>query len=361
MAGVPDHTGGSGPAGNEPEYEVIGGVIDDQPSTVARPQPGAGSPPRTAGNFGAVAAEAWGSAWTSFASWWFWLACAVGISVAWGLAAAAVSFAEANGWFDTRIASASYLITAVFLALAAAVLGAVWGFRHSHGRLLVLLLAGGIRGTALGALGGGVLFLVGASVGGPMALAVAAVVVMVLEVALFGLIGAGARACFAAAAPGAALTVVVVAFLCVGNVVATLLLLPGTTVMDQASVPVNVERDDSGRILSYECVGDLRPVEVVHTERVAWLAAANPALLLGSVGADVVPMDNELGWVLAGLQWAADGPSREVPCLGGESSDGLAPSMPVALTGLALQSLVAALVLVPGRWLRARRQATDPV
>lgn len=358
MAGLSDHTDASGPAGNEPEYEVIGGVIDDQPSGLARPMPGAGSPPRTAGNFGAAAAEAWRSARTSFTSWWFWLGCALGIAAAWGLAAAVVSFAEANGWFDTRVASAIYLITAVFLALAAAVLGAVWGFRHSQGRLLVLLLAGGIRGVALGALAGGVLLVVGASVGGPTALAVAAVVVIILEVALFGLIGAGARACFAAAAPGAALTALVVAFLCIGNVVATILLLPGTTVMDQASVPVNVERDDSGRIIAYECVGNLRPVEVVHTERVAWIAAANPALLFGSVGADVVPTDNELGWLLAGLQWAADGPSREVPCLGGESSDGLAPSVPVFVTGLALQSLVAGLVLVPGRRLRARRLAT---
>ncbi len=355
MAGVPEHPRDSGPARNEPEYEVIGGVIDDQASGFARNDPRGGPRAGTSANFGAALADAWRSARTSFTSWWFWVSCGLGIAAAWGAAAAVVAVGEANGWFDVRIPSAIYLIMAVFLALAAGVLGAIWGFRHSHGRIAVLLLSGALRGLALAALAAGVLLAVGSSVGGPSALTGAAVVVIVLEAALFGLIGAGARACFAKAAPGAALATVVVAFLCLGNVVLTALLLPGTTGMDQASVPVNVERDDSGTVTAYQCVGELRPVQVAHTDRVVWLAAANPALLLGSIGADTVPPDNELGWVLSGLQWASDGPSREVLCLGGESSAGLAPSMPVALTGLALQALTAAVVVVPGRWLAARR------
>jgi len=124
---------------------------------------------------------------------------------------------------------------------------------------------------------------------------------VVLEVALFGLMGAGARACFAGPGPGAAVAAVLLAFFCCGNVVATVLLLPGTVGVDQASVPVNVERDQSGRITAYQCVGDLRPVEVAHTERVAWLAVSNPGLLLGSVGADFVPADSEFRWMLSGL------------------------------------------------------------
>ncbi|MBT2584869.1 hypothetical protein [Arthrobacter sp. ISL-95] len=355
MADVPDHPPGSGPARNEPEYEVIGGVIDDQPGGFERNSPRNGSQGRPAAHFGAALADAWRSARTSFTSWWFWAACALGIAVAWGTAAAVVAVGEANGWFDVSAVSAIYLIMALFLPLAAAVLGAVWGFRHSHGRRFVVLLSGAMRGAALAAMAGAALFVVRLNDGGPMALTGAAVVVIVIEVALFGLIGAGSRRCFARAAPGAALAAAVVAFLCLGNVVVTVLLLPGTTGMDHASVPANVERDDSGTVTAYECVGELRPVEVAHTDRVAWLAAANPALLLGSLGADMVSPDNELGWVLAGLQWASDGPSREVPCLGGESSDVRAPSMPVALTGLALQALTAALVVVPGYRLAARR------
>ncbi len=355
MAGVPEHPRGSGPARNEPEYEVIGGVIDDQASGFARNDQRGGPRAGTSASIGAALADAWRSARTSFTSWWFWVSCGLGIAAAWGAAAVVVAVGEANGWFDVRIPSATYLIMAVFLAVAAGVLGAIWGFRHSHGPIAVLLLSGALRGLALAALAAGVLLAVGSSVGGPSALTSAAVVVIVLEAALFGLIGAGARACFAKAALGAVLATVVVAFLCLGNVVLTALLLPGTTGMDQASVPVNVERDDSGTVTAYQCVGELRPVQVAHTDRVVWLAAANPALLLGSIGADTVAQDNELGWVLSGLQWASDGPSREVLCLGGESSAGLAPSMPVALTGLALQALTAAVVVVPGRWLAARR------
>lgn len=354
MSGVPEQPRGSDP-GREPEYEVIGGVIDDQDSGFARNDQRGGSQAGTSTSIGAALADAWRSARASFTSWWFWVSCGLGIAAAWGAAAALVAAGEANGWFNVRIPSATYLIMAVFLALAAGVLGVIWGFRHSRGRIVVLLLSGAMRGLALAALAAGVLLSVGSSVGGPSALTVAAVVVIVLETALFGLIGAGSRRCFTHVAPGAVLATVVVAFLCLGNVVLTALLLPGTTGMDQASVPVNVERDDSGTVTAYQCVGELHPVQVEHTDRIAWLATSNPALLLGSIGADIVPPDNELGWVLAGLQWVADGPSREVLCLGGESSAGLAPSMPVALTGLALQALTAAVIVVPGRWLAARR------
>lgn len=360
MAGLPDHTGGSGPGWNEPEYEVIGGgMIDDQPSEVSDLKSGTG-PPHAPGNFTVTAGEAWRNTRKSFRSWWFWIACALGIALAWGIAAALVVWAESNGWFDADVAHAVHLLMAAFLALSAAVLGVAWGFRHSNGSIPSLLLAGAMRGLGLAVPACAVLLVVGFSVGGPTALAGAAVVVIVLEVALFGLIGAGSRKCFAKATPGAAMAVVLMAFLCLANVAVTVLLLPSTTGMGQASVPVNVERDDSGRITAYECVGDLRPVEVAHTDRIAWLATTNPALLLGSVAGEMAPTDNPIGWMLSGLQWAADGPSREVPCLGGESSAGLAPSMPVALTGLVLQTVVAALVMASGRWLAARRLRTSP-
>ncbi|MBP2267553.1 hypothetical protein J3A64_003017 [Pseudarthrobacter sp. PvP004] len=357
MAGLPDHTGGSGPGWNEPEYEVIGGgMIDDQPSKVTDRKPGTG-PPLASGNFSVTAGEAWRNTRESFTSWWFWLACALGIALAWGIAAALVAWAESSGGFEAGVANAVHLLMAAFLALSAAVLGAVWGFRHPNGSVPSLLLAGAMRGVALAVPACAVLMVVGFNVGGPIALAGAAVVVIVLEVALFGLIGAGSRRCFAKVMPAGVLAVVLMAFLCIGNVAVTVLLLPATTGTGQASVPVNVERDDSGRITAYECVGNLRPVEVAHTDRVAWLATTNPALLLGSVGGELAPTDNPIGWMLSGLQWAADGPSREVPCLSGESSDGLAPSMPVALTGLVLQAALAALAIMSGRWLADRRAA----
>ncbi|MDI2036596.1 hypothetical protein [Paenarthrobacter nitroguajacolicus] len=367
MAGVPEQPRGPGPGRNEPEYEVIGGgLIDDQGTAerIAHDGPTLAGNPR--GVFTTAAQVAWQDARTSFTSWWFWLACVVGIAAVWGAAAALVGWADAMGWFDRQVTGAVFLIMAALSAMLAAVLGMGWGFRHpaagptsrtTVSSVLALSLAGLLRGLALAAPAFVLLLIVGLSSGGRIALAGVAVVVIVLETAIFGLMGAGARACFAGVGPGVALSAALLAVLCFGNVTVTALLLPGTTGTDQASVPVNVERDSAGEITAYQCVGDLRPVEVARTERIAWLAASNPALLLGSVGAGFVPTDSEFGWVLAGLQWAADGPSRQVPCLGGESSEALPPTVPVAVTGFALQALVAALVLIPGRWLASRRPA----
>ncbi|BCW34558.1 hypothetical protein StoSoilA2_06140 [Arthrobacter sp. StoSoilA2] len=359
MARVPEPPDDPGPARSESEYEVIGGgVIDDR---FPRRDGTAGSEhrldhqPGIADILGAAVREAWDDCRMSLQSWWFWLACASGLLLAWATAAAVVAFGEANGWFESSLPSATYILMAGLMAVVSAVLGAVWGFHQKARTFLGGLFAGVFRGAVFAVPSGILLLTVGTAVGGPIALAGAGVVVVVLEIVLFGLIGAGARACSGRTAAGVALAAALVAFLCLGNVAATIALIPWTTVMDQASVPVNVERDDTGRITAYECVGRLRPVEVAHTERVAWLAASNPILLFGSVAAEALPKEHELAWVLSGLQWAADGPGRDFPCIGGESSDQLAPSVPVALTGLVIQAVVAALVLLPGRWLSTRR------
>ncbi|MFJ4171329.1 hypothetical protein ACIPY3_17640 [Paenarthrobacter sp. NPDC089714] len=345
--------------GSDSDYELIGGsgviddrfphredVVDDEPSP---PRPGPMAVMLDA------AWTAWGEARASFGSAWFWLACGLGILASWGLAAGLIAFGESNAWFSTPVAAAVYLVMGAWLAIAAAVLGAVWGFRRAASRFLIALMVGLLRGAAFAVPAGIVLALVGAGSGGPIAMAGAAVVVAAVEVALFGLMGAGLRACFASVAPGAILLGLLLVFFGAGNFVLTVLLLPSTMSVEQASVPVNVERDDAGRITAYECVGQLHSVEVAHTDRVAWIAASNPAMVFGSVAAGSMTQDNELAWVLSGLQWAADGPQRDVPCLGGESSDGLPPTLPVAVTGLALQSAVAASVYVPGRLAQSRR------
>ncbi|MEV7661453.1 hypothetical protein [Paenarthrobacter sp. NPDC089316] len=357
MVRVPDRPG-QGPGGDEPGYEVIGGgLVDDQPR--AEP-PGIGSQPVRDTVFKNAAAHAWHDARTSFSSWLFWLSCCSGVALAAGTAAGLVAWALRNGWIGNEMQAATFVVMTAFLGLPAAVLGVVWGFRHVHESLLVMLLGGALRGLALAVLALPVLLVVGISGGGPPALAGAAVVVMVLEVALFGLLGAGCRGCFALEGPGVALATVLAAFFCVGNVVLTVLLLPGTSEEAGASVPVNIQRDDARRITTYECVGDLHPVEVAHTDRVAWLAASNPALLLGSVGAGFVEPDSDVAWVLSGLQFAADGPAAEVPCLNGVASDGLPPAMAVPVMGFAMQAGIAVLLAVLGRWLASRRLATKP-
>lgn len=353
MDAAPDRSGKPGAGGNEPEYEVIGGGwVDDQPRVTSYSR---GSEPPHAAVVKTALKLAWQDVRNSLASWWFWLGCCCAIASAFGVAAATFAWVQSLGGFDSAVSSATYVFMAGFLALAAAVLGVVWGFRHAQSSILVRFLAATIRGVVFAAPSCAVLLMVGLSTGGPTALAGAAAVVIVLEVGLFGLMGGGARASFASTLPAGVLAAVVTMFLCFGNGALTVLLLPGTIEMGGASVPVNVERDDAGRITAYECVGSLRSVEVAHTERVAWLAASNPALLLGSIGAQFVPPDHTVGWMLAGLQYAADGPSRDVPCLDGESSAGLAPTVPVAFVGFAIQAGIAAVLTISGRWLEARR------
>jgi hypothetical protein len=348
--------------GGEPDYEVIGGgVIDDRRPRRAGTETGTATAhddePRTHARdlVSAAARAAWSDALASFTSWRYWVACILAIAVAGGLTAALVGFGAANGWFETGLLDAVYLLTGAWLVLVAAVHGAVRGFRRPARGVFSTLFSGLLHGLVLGLLAGIVLAAVCAAVGGPIALAIAAVVVVTVEVALFGLIGAGSRACFRRALPGGILMAVLLAFLLCGNIVATLALLPATSATAEASVPVNVERDESGRMSAYECVGQVRPVEVMHTDRVVWIAASNPVMVFGSTAGEFVPRNSDFGWILSGLQWAADGPQRDVPCLGGESSDSLPPTVPVAFTGLVLQCAVAALVVIPGRLRLSRR------
>ncbi|WP_347109540.1 hypothetical protein AAHB33_02695 [Paenarthrobacter sp. S56] len=340
-------------------FEVIGdGVIDDRdrrrgplPS-----EPAAGAGTGFVEPVSEAAAAAWADALASFRSWWFWLAGAAALGISWGLAAAVVAVGEANGWFETSVPTAVYLLMGAWLSIAAAVLGTLWGFRRPQPRMAGMLLSGLLRGVAFALLSGAVLALVAVAAGGPIALAGAAVVVVAVEVGLFGLMGAGCRACFAHTVPAAVLAGLLLLLLGMGNLAAAVLLLPGTMATGQASVPVNVQRDAAGRITAFECVGQLHTVEVANTDRVAWMAASNPAMIYSALGAGAVPAEDPSAWILSGLQWAADGPQRDVPCLDGESSANLPPSSPVVLTGLMIQGALASLVLIPGRMLSARRR-----
>jgi hypothetical protein len=348
--------------GGDSDYEVIGGgVIDDR--RPRRAATGTGTETATdeelrshsRDHLSAAARTAGSDVVASLTSWRYWLVCLLLVAVAGGLTAAIVGFGAANGWFESGVTDAVYLLMGSWLSFMAAVHGAVRGFRRPVPGVLVTLFSGVLHGLILALLSGVVLAAVGAAIGGPIALAIAAVVVVTVEVALFGLIGAGCRACFRRALPAGVLAGVLLVFLLCGNIVATIALLPTTSGTAQASVPVNVERDESGRMTAYECVGQLRPVEVSHTERVVWIAASNPVVVFGSTAGEFVPKTSEFAWISAGLQWAADGPQRDVPCLGGESSESLPPTVPVALTGLAVQCAVAALVVVPGRLRSSRR------
>jgi hypothetical protein len=68
--------------------------------------------------------------------------------------------------------------------------------------------------------------------------------------------------------------------LLVGDVVAVVALLPAVRADERVLVAVNIQRDDSGRMVSWECLQGFRAfTEVYHTERIVWMAASNPLVL----------------------------------------------------------------------------------
>ncbi|UVJ40099.1 hypothetical protein [Arthrobacter sp. CJ23] len=379
------------PLPEEPLFEDIGrGVIDDGASRGfgsgfdgglrgsgfdgrfessgpdgGAPDDDAGAGARRPAAFGAVR-EAWRDARPAFASVRFWFTVLCGLLFAIGGSMAVAAWGASDGWFASdsggwlapAVGVAGLFLAAALLAVVAAVLGVRWGFHSAHPYLAPVLggvLGAGVRGLAFALPAGLLLLGYGLVVGTPAAV-VPAVGVMVFEFFAFGAIGAGARACFAGTLPGGVLAWLLAAAMCVGNVVAMAMLLPGTLVDEPASVAVNVKRDSIGRYTYYECIGEpVRSETVLHSERVAWLGAMHPSVLFGTVAVGSVPVEEDLAWVLDGMQWASEGPAWDVPCLNGASSEELPTPMPLALIGWAGQLGVAAVVTVPGLLLARRR------
>ncbi len=384
---------------DEPAYEEIGGgLIEDAPSQASaggsrsggatgvemsdgdwEPWADGAAPVRRARLHSVVAvlSAAGRECWAAIRSVRFWLGVAAGLLAPAAVAVGLASFAMANQWFEYGGAwIGGVVIGASFVPLSAAVLGTIWGFGRPRTEGAAgagaRVAASGAKGLVFAVVAGMMILLAGApaeasDIGGPPAqgtagLAGAAVVVIFVEALLFGALGAGARLLFRRALPGALLAGVLVAVLGVVNVVVTVLLLPSTFVPERVSVPVNVSRDASGRLVSYECVGDPVRLELVlHSERVLWISAGNPAVIYGTVASGLVPESNDIAWLLPELQRGFEGPAREVACINGVASDEIQPAPPLWLVGLAGQAAIAAVLLVPGRRLAVRRlaRATD--
>ncbi|QMU81261.1 hypothetical protein FV140_03175 [Paenarthrobacter ureafaciens] len=103
--------------GGESDYEVIGGgVIDDRRPHRAGTEAGPAaahddeSPAHPRNPVGAAARAAWSDVVASLGSWRYWTACVLGIAAAGALTAALVGFGAANGWFETGLWDAVYLL-----------------------------------------------------------------------------------------------------------------------------------------------------------------------------------------------------------------------------------------------------------
>ncbi|MCU1568386.1 MAG: putative rane protein [Pseudarthrobacter sp.] len=132
--------------------------------------------------------------------------------------------------------------------------------------------------------------------------------------------------------------------LLVGNLLAVAALLPTVRTTERVLVAVNIERDESGRLVSWQCLPELRGfTKVDHIERIAWIAASNPLVLFGLLAAGSGSEDDALVWLPGEMQNAADG--SQVPCVEGQERDRTAAELPLAAVGIALQLSMGVLFL----------------
>jgi hypothetical protein len=179
-------------------------------------------------------------------------------------------------------------------------------------------------------------------------------VLIILEVMVFSGIGAGAARWFEDQR-GRVLAWGVAALLLVGNVVAVIALLPSVRAYEPVLVAINIQRDDFGRVTSYRCSPEFRGIaEVYHTERIFWMAASNPMVILALIAGEAGPKENALEWLPGELQNAAEG--TQVPCVEGQEKTGA--EMPLALIGVGTQSGAAGILLAGGH--RAARRRLNP-
>jgi ABC-type transport system involved in multi-copper enzyme maturation permease subunit len=114
----------------------------------------------------------------------------------------------------------------------------------------------------------------------------------------------------------------------------------------------------------YSCVGPLQEQPAVRTERVAWLLAMNPYVVV----ADAIPYPDRTGQggyssagaiesISQGARYAMAGPDRTYPCANGEVKPRyLGQATPLWPLGLGLQLLLAALLMWLG-WRSLRTPA----
>lgn len=122
-------------------------------------------------------------------------------------------------------------------------------------------------------------------------------------------------------------------------------------------VAVNIERDDLGRPVSWECLPESRGlVEVYHTERIVWLAAGNPLVIFALLAGQTEPREDSLAWLPGELQNAAEG--SQVPCVEGRERQETGAELPLAAAGVALQLGVAGAFLGGGQFAFGRRSGS---
>lgn len=212
--------------------------------------------------------------------------------------------------------------------------------------------AGG-RGLVFAALSAVFLLIVSFATESSPAVAVVAGVIVFLEFLVFGGIGAGASFCFRPHT-GRVIAWSAATLLLVGNLMAVVALFPTVRAYERTVVAVNIERDDLGRVVSYQCLPEFRGIaEVYHTERIVWLAAGNPIVIFALLTGEADPREDALAWLPGELQNAAEG--SQVPCVEGQETAETGAELPLAAAGIAMQLGVAGACLAGGQVAAVRK------
>ncbi|MCC9177273.1 ABC transporter permease [Arthrobacter sp. zg-Y750] len=186
--------------------------------------------------------------------------------------------------------------------------------------------------------------------------ALVAVVMLAVELGIVCAVGVGVSALAARPLFSIVVTYMLVALLGLGTLIAfglSTTLTEGTVraspVQYSQSVPFDPE--------NYECVGEVQDMPALRTERVAWILAANPFVLV----ADAMPAQSGKPGVESGVmesisilvREAQAGPESGMPCVNGEKKPGVTAGSlavtPIWPLGLGIQLAVAALLLFLGR------------
>ncbi len=349
----------------EPVYELIGeeapGFHSDQGLGGGEGSSGAAGTPGAAG---VALRRALKDCWASVRSLKFWLQSLTVFLLSWASAVLLVIVLVTGGTYTTDAHFWAYILTAALLVLGASLLAFLWGLSirqtaddaGSTGLLHAWFFAAA-RGMAFTVASTVGLLILATASNAPAELAGVAAGVMVFESVVFAGIATGA-AWLLPGRGGQLLAWSTTAFLLLGNVAAVIALLPAVRQYEPARVVLNVQRDDFGRIASYECSPEfLGIVEVFHTERVVWLGVSHPLLIFALFAGEASPGTASVSWLPAELETAGAG--TQIPCVGsataGANEQGETP-VPLALTGIGTQLAMAGTLLLAGQAASRRRE-----
>lgn len=353
----------------EPVYELIG---EEAPGFQSGQGLGAGEGSSgatgTSGAAGVALRRALKDCWASVRSLRFWLQSLAVFLLSWASAVLLVIVLVKGGGYTPDVYSFpyTYILTAALLVPGASLVAFLWGL-SSHGTadaggavgLLYAWFFSVARGLVFTAASTAGLLILTAAFNAPAQLVGVAAVVMVFESFVFAGIAAGA-ARWLPGRGGLAVAWSMTVFLLLGNVAAVIALLPAVRQYEPVHVVMNVQRDDLGRIASYECSPEFSGiVEVFHTERIIWLGASHPLLIFVLFSAEASPPVAFLGWLPAELEAAAAG--NQIPCVGSATAgvkeqEETGAHLPLALTGIGTQLALASTLLLAGHGASRRRE-----